>query len=535
MSESVRKRARHPIAGGALTPSADAITFDYATRGDTATSGVDFAPRTGTVTFQPGETSTTLQFPFISDSIQEANERFFVDLSNTPASIATGTAEIIILDDDAPTVSIIAGAPVVNLEDSADDAGRIPFVVFLDQPGLFPITVRIKSTPGTAGSADFVAIDQLITFAPGSVLFESEVVLLADRFAEANEQFTLALSDITNANPGTASMNAVIYDNDGLRISKSRLSATWRDLDGDLVTLTTTKPILKPELFSFRFGAPIGTAQEIAGQLLEALDLRSLGKAAEGVSLLFTSKLKDGLGDRHVNVGAIEAQGVRLGDVTVPGDLGKIDTGITLQPGQSASKLGVGLKTLTLRSLGVFGTTTQAAGGNLNSQIAGKIGAVKIAGDFADARLNATAGTGTLSIGGSLVGGANTGIYAGFKSITVKGDVLGTAPGSAVVISSETKQITIGGRVENAQIQSGVIDALKVSKGWVASSISASSIASIIIGGQVSGTAAIGDSYVFSASVIGRMTVAGEKVPLTKGPDNLLIGNTGDVRVRDLH
>jgi hypothetical protein len=87
--------------------------------------------------------------------------------------------------------------------------------------------------------------------------------------------------------------------------------------------------------------------------------------------------------------------------------------------------------------------------------------------------------------------------------------------------------------VENANIRADVIAALSVAKEWTTSSFTARRIASIVIGGEVNGTAVGGDSFEFIASQISSMKVAGSKLPLTKGIDNLTIGATLDVSVRE--
>lgn len=516
--------------------------FEYHTRAGTATADVDYATQNGSITFAPGETSITRSFPITQDSVIEINEAFSV-LLTLPGGyvyipgygpILNGTAQIIILDDDGPTAHIEA-AKSFGIEDGADDAGRIAFSVILSGPSTLPVSVHLRTVAGTATSGDFGGIDELITFAPGQTVFESEVFIQSDRFAEANETFALRISDPQYTSLGVDTLALSIRDNDGLAISKNRKTATWRDLDGDLVTLKVTKPVLTPALFGFRFGAPIAGAPEIAGQLLESLDLTAAGVAASGMSLRFTAKPKDGLGDKFVNVGAIDALGVRLGSVVLPGDLGRIDAGNSGIPVESTKFGNMALRGLTVRSMGAFGTITQAAGGNLGSYIAGKLGTLKVAGDFADVNLTIAGGSGALTIGGNLRGGEDSGIFANGKvtSVRIRGDVVGDALDDAVGIITYAGKMTLGGRVENANIRADVIAALSVAKEWTASSFTARRIASIVIGGEVNGTAVGGDSFEFRANQISSMKVAGAKLPLTKGLDNLTIGATLDTFVRE--
>lgn len=59
------------------------VIVDYYTSDGTAVAGQDYVATSGTVTFAPGETSKTIAIPLIADTIQEADEVFYVGLSNT--------------------------------------------------------------------------------------------------------------------------------------------------------------------------------------------------------------------------------------------------------------------------------------------------------------------------------------------------------------------------------------------------------------------------------------------------------------------
>lgn len=562
------------------------ITVNFMTRSETATEGMDFRIPIKPVIFHPGETSKVVALPLIDDDIHELSEQFFVDITSANALIGTGTAEITILDNDAPTVSLISGGLLPNLEDGADDAGRIPFVVFLSEASAVPITVRVKTAPGSAGSADFLEIDEVITFAPGTTVFDSEVVITADHFAERDETFTLSLSDGVNVVVDSeATLDLTIRDNDGLTISKNKKTATWRDFDGDLVTLKVTKPVLTPAMFTFRYGEPIGTGEQIAGQLLESLNLTSAFFTAEKTDISIQAKRKGGLGDGRVNVGAIDATGMNLGAVSIAGDLGRINAGHQVN--------GTGVKSLTLGSLGDFGTSTQPAGGNLVSSIKGNLGKLKVTGNVSDATLRiggsliADGNLGSVSIGGSLRGGDGDGIFASGRigKVSIARDILGTSPLDAVSITAVGERLptsativaiaglTVGGLVANAEVLAGYtidgaalnpnasIGAVKVKQTWTASTLAAgiargndglfgtgddkrisatapalvARIASITIGGEVSGTASTGDHFGFIAGVIGSAKINGFKLPLTSNRDFFGIVGVSDVNVIEVH
>ncbi|WP_370499630.1 Calx-beta domain-containing protein [Mycolicibacterium sp. jd] len=80
-------------------PSTQAVTVQYATSNGTATGGSDFAATSGTLTFQPGETSKTITVVVFGDTLMEGNESFVVTLSSPAgATIADPTGAGTIVD-----------------------------------------------------------------------------------------------------------------------------------------------------------------------------------------------------------------------------------------------------------------------------------------------------------------------------------------------------------------------------------------------------------------------------------------------------
>jgi hypothetical protein len=81
--------------------SSQAITVSYRTVDGTAKAKEDYTATSGTLTFQPGETSRTISVSIKGDRKREADENFFVQLSNAVgATIGDGSATVTILNDD---------------------------------------------------------------------------------------------------------------------------------------------------------------------------------------------------------------------------------------------------------------------------------------------------------------------------------------------------------------------------------------------------------------------------------------------------
>jgi len=92
--------------------SGQTVTVNYATADGTATSGSDYTAASGTLTFTPGQTTRTLTVAVLGETVPEANETFFLNLSGaTNAIIADNQGIGTITNDDVPvTVSPAGGA-----------------------------------------------------------------------------------------------------------------------------------------------------------------------------------------------------------------------------------------------------------------------------------------------------------------------------------------------------------------------------------------------------------------------------------------
>ena len=176
-------------------------------------------------------------------------------------------------------------------------------------------------------------------------------------------------------------------------------TVTFTDVDGDQATVKTSRGTFSLAQFTF--------AASGVGEQLQKLDLHNQ-PAFAGATLTITAK-RAAAGDGFVNVGAILARdtgtgvGIDLGAVTVHGDLGRITAG-------DATAATRGLKALTVQSLGRFGTSTQAAGGSLESDVEGALGSLHVNASIDGAFVNvlgmADGKIGKVFVGGSLIGGA---------------------------------------------------------------------------------------------------------------------------------
>lgn len=190
--------------GGAVTftvslsaASSYTIVVDFETSDDTATAGSDYTANSGSVTFNPGETSKTVEVETSSDDVDEPNESFLIDLlfaSN--ASIGDGQGLGTILDDN-PTPSVIIG------DASGDEGTQISFNVSLSGKSSQDTVLTLGTISGTAISPDdYTGPNATITIPAGSTSATAtfDVDLLTDDQSETDENFTVHVVSVDSGN-----------------------------------------------------------------------------------------------------------------------------------------------------------------------------------------------------------------------------------------------------------------------------------------------------------------------------------------------
>ncbi|HJS74659.1 MAG TPA: Calx-beta domain-containing protein, partial [Vicinamibacteria bacterium] len=191
--------------------SADTVLVDYVTAPDTA-SVLDFVPASGTISFDPGETTQPLEIQLQGDSLDEDDETFFVLLS-TPvaAGIDDGEGTGTITDDDAPPSISIAGKSIAE----GFGVRRVPLAVTLDSPSGRAIAVDYAIGPGSATpGADFRAESGTLQFDPGATRKTLFVWTKGDRADEPNETVIVDLAGAVNASIATPQATVILVDDD---------------------------------------------------------------------------------------------------------------------------------------------------------------------------------------------------------------------------------------------------------------------------------------------------------------------------------
>ena len=237
------------------------VAVDVATAigGAQPAQAVDFAGLAATtLMFLPGDTEKTVPVATVEDELDEPDETFLLVLTNAahatlPADPAAGT----IGDDDEP--------PVVRVDDGrADEGEAVAFVVRLSAASGRTVTVDWAAAAEGGDTAeagtDFTAVAATaLTFAAGQTRRTVRVATAEDELDEANETFTVRLTDPSHAtlaaDPTAAGR---IVDDDGAPVLSVEQAAPAEEGDG--VEFTVSLSAESAQQVTVEWAATGGTA-----------------------------------------------------------------------------------------------------------------------------------------------------------------------------------------------------------------------------------------------------------------------------------
>lgn len=177
--------------------SGQTATVDYATASGSATSGTDFAAKTGTLSFPAGTTTATVAVSVMGDTTDETNETFTLQLTgSTNATIAVLRATGTITDDDGPNVTI--GDVTVAEGHSGNTVASFPVTLSAVSPQ--DVVVQFASADGTATKpGDYTQVAGSLRITAGSSGGTIGVIVKGDTLFEATETFDMNLTGVSDA------------------------------------------------------------------------------------------------------------------------------------------------------------------------------------------------------------------------------------------------------------------------------------------------------------------------------------------------
>ena len=220
--------------------SPGAVTVNFTTANGSATVGSDYLANSGTLTFNPGETSKTITVVIIGDTLNETNETFVIKLSNpVNATILDGQGAGTISNDDTTTTLPSVSINDVSVAEGNSGTTNAFFTVSLSAASGPIVTINYNTTNGsaTAGS-DYLATSGSLTFNPGETTKTLTVVLNGDTIPEPNENFFVNLTSATNATIADGQAVGTIVNDDTVDVERlSNISTRGRVLTGDNVMI----------------------------------------------------------------------------------------------------------------------------------------------------------------------------------------------------------------------------------------------------------------------------------------------------------
>ena len=176
--------------------SADEITVEYDTSGNTATAGVDYDGASGVLTIRPNERGARIEVSIREDDEFEGAETFTLTLSNpASANFAAGAVAITAIGEIRDVV------PVLSVADAEASEGEvITFTARLNPAARGVVTVAFATADDTAtAGVDYDGASGVLTFAVGATHAPIRVPTAQDDSQEGDETFRLVLSSPTNA------------------------------------------------------------------------------------------------------------------------------------------------------------------------------------------------------------------------------------------------------------------------------------------------------------------------------------------------
>lgn len=243
------------------------VSVTYATRNGAALAGDDYVQQTGELLFVDGQLSAGLTILLEDNAAIEGPENFFVDLSSPVGGATLGAT-------DSVEVTIVDGPGTIQFASPVVAAAESQFTssITLTRQGGSDgeVSVRVRSVGGSATvGADYVAVDQVVTFVDGQTEASFALGLIDDPITEGIETIDLELSQpaggATIGSQGTTLVR--LFDVEPFQATTA--GALDLSFSGDGRARPVTTPPFD-EIFTFASVNPIGMANRSGGSFVVA-------------------------------------------------------------------------------------------------------------------------------------------------------------------------------------------------------------------------------------------------------------------------
>ena len=217
------------------TATLQEVTVQYATVTGTATAGMDYAARTGILTFPAATTERTIRVRILDDDVVEEEETFTVSLRRAfNAKIEVGKATGVIADNDLRVVVSIAAN-----QTAVTEGGTAAFTLTRVGELTATLTVPVQVTERGVFLTD--EVPTAATFAANAATATLLVATDDDGHVEANGSVTATITSGAYQIGDAASATVVVIDNDvrGVTVTPTALTITEGSSSSYMVGLDT--------------------------------------------------------------------------------------------------------------------------------------------------------------------------------------------------------------------------------------------------------------------------------------------------------
>ena len=334
------------------------VTVSYATADGTAADATlnalaasDYVAQTGTLRFEPGDvTSQQIVIDLIADATDEKDETFFVNLSGpTGATIADAQGIGTIQNDESIfTIEPAAGQSLALTEESAPDTNNTLHLVVKRSSGIGAASVRITTADGSGVTGakssgprvDFVAVNQLVSFADGETEKAVDVTINKDVVYENAETFRAVLSAPTNGVLGALAdidRTITITDNEAAPtlsiLQPPAPIVEGNDTSPSLVFTVLLSGVNEREAVEVKYGTTDGTAistgakSDFVAPVAASKLTFAVGSVSQTLSIAVNGDVRDELDESFtVTISDPTAAAITAGKDTATGTITDNDT-----------------------------------------------------------------------------------------------------------------------------------------------------------------------------------------------------------------
>ncbi|MFC5578225.1 Calx-beta domain-containing protein [Lysobacter niabensis] len=241
-------------------PSLSPVRYNIATRNSTAVAGSDYVARSLTgVTIPALETVSAFTVTINGDLVKEPNETFLVNVSGVVgASVADAQGVGTITNDDSSLLSVAD----ISIAEGNSGTKVATFTLKLSQPSSTPVSYNIATANGSAVAGSDYAARTLVgeTIPAGQTSRTFAVTINGDTAREANEAFSVNVTNVVNASLSDGFATATILNDDGPTLSIADVAIAEGNSGTRVATFTVKLSVASSSPVTYNIATLNGTA-----------------------------------------------------------------------------------------------------------------------------------------------------------------------------------------------------------------------------------------------------------------------------------